>query len=293
MSNTPGLTPANFLMADETEDNYTSAAVTYSLPEGPPDIIIDFLIPSTAVAMDITGNPNGVVANVEVFSGATSLGSFPVAGTGAGTFFGFESTGALITRVEIDGGSYNGVDNIAYSRPCENFEDANLMPAQFTQIPGNVIDSYTNDAVFSPGDIVQWPPRHPVTPGNLYMTTAGFANYTSDTITYGNNNAGGPELNIYFPNGAGYFSFDLTGNPDGAQALVSVYSGSTFVDSAVFNGTAAGTFVLGFSPPTRSPSSPSTTPGAGGFNGVDNVCFGSLRDLRGVQLAPGGFTSPP
>ncbi|MEQ8769684.1 MAG: EF-hand domain-containing protein [Phycisphaerales bacterium] len=291
-SSTPGSDPANFLMADEANTNYSSATVTYGSPQGPPDIIIDFLVPSTAIGLDVVGSPAGTAASVEVFSGETSLGVFPVnAAAGPGTFFGYESFGAPITRVEIDGGSFNGVDNIAYSRLCENFEDADLASGDFLQIVGDVIDRDTNDGVFSRGDIAPFLSVIPETSGNMFMTTSGFANYTSDAVTYGNNNAAGHELEILFSNGASEIDFDLTGNPDGSVATISLFSVGNFVASADFAGTGAGTNVGIFSPDQPITRITIDNTGTGGFNGVDNICFDPCETFEEFVLDPGGLDS--
>ncbi len=289
-------TATNMFVSSAGALNYTSKAVSYSSgSSASPEITIDFLKPSTAVALDVTSNPDGLTVNVTVFSGETALGTFPVVGSGAGTFFGFETFDRPVTRVELsqNSGDFFGVDNVAWSGLCENFEDANLGFGDFTGIIGNVIDRNTDDGVFSAGDIVPFLRVTPEAAGNMFMTTNGFANYVTDTVTYGGNNAAGHELRVDFLHGTRSVFMDLTGNPDGSVAQITAFNadGAQLASFPVAGTGAGATFGITNS---VNPISHITIDNnnAGGFNGVDNICFDPCENFEEFRLAPGDFEFP-
>lgn len=108
--------------------NYTSHAVSFfGGNTAGPKITID-LAPGVAyaLAMDVTSNPEGRQVTVELFSGASLLGSYEVVGSGAGTFFGVDSNAGPITRVTMTGANFFGVDNVAFAVPAPGA--AGLLP---------------------------------------------------------------------------------------------------------------------------------------------------------------------
>lgn len=97
--------------------NYVSHAISYSWANtSRPEITIDLLDGDViAFATDLTSNPSGLDLDLELFSGATSLGVYTVNNVqGSGTFFGALSDASPITRVTVQSqGYYFGVDDIA------------------------------------------------------------------------------------------------------------------------------------------------------------------------------------
>ncbi|MEZ6319102.1 MAG: GC-type dockerin domain-anchored protein, partial [Phycisphaerales bacterium] len=148
--------------------NYVTDTITYGSDKTGPELELDFAGGASMVSMDITGNPDGAVANVEVFSGPTSLGVFPVAGTGAGTPFTYSSA-QPITHVTIDNPTanvnFNGVDNVCFVKagaagvcPCDldgngilNLDDISLFASAF--IGGNLIADLDGNGILNLDDI--------------------------------------------------------------------------------------------------------------------------------------------
>ncbi len=101
--------------------NYTSHAISYNYNDTVgPEITIDLTNNNVfGFAMDVTGNPENTLVAVDVYADDMLLGSFELAGTGAGTFLGFSSDTNIITRVTLTGiDDYFGVDNIAFAVPA-------------------------------------------------------------------------------------------------------------------------------------------------------------------------------
>lgn len=106
----------NMLICAAGFANYTSDTVSFNVPNtASPQIAISFLGGQRAIAFDVTSNPDFGSVRLDVFSGASLLGSFSVVGVGSGTFFGVSSDSDLITHVNMTGLPFFGVDNIAFT----------------------------------------------------------------------------------------------------------------------------------------------------------------------------------
>jgi len=112
-----GTAPDNMVVSSPGVANYVSHAISYdSVSTSKPEITIELLGGDViAFAVDLTSNPSGNNLDVELFSGATSLGVSTVNNVqGSGTFFGALSDAGPITRVTVQSqGDWFGVDNIA------------------------------------------------------------------------------------------------------------------------------------------------------------------------------------
>jgi hypothetical protein len=100
--------------------NYVSHAISFNGSDTTrPQITVDFYNGNvSAFGLDLTSNPDGNNLTLNLFDGATLLGTFTVNNVqGAGTFFGASAT-EPITSVTIADGNFFGVDNIAFGSPA-------------------------------------------------------------------------------------------------------------------------------------------------------------------------------
>ena len=97
--------------------NYESHAISFDNSFDDPEITIEFLERGIGgFSFDLTSNPDGNDITVNLFSGASNLGSFLVNDVvGSGTFFGGFSDTDSITRIELSGANFFGVDNIRFA----------------------------------------------------------------------------------------------------------------------------------------------------------------------------------
>jgi len=97
--------------------NYESHVISFNVLSEEPQITIEFLDQGIGgFSFDLTSNPDGNDITVDLFSGASNVGSFLVDDVvGSGTFFGGFSDADSITRIELSGGSFFGVDNIRFA----------------------------------------------------------------------------------------------------------------------------------------------------------------------------------
>jgi len=159
--------------------------------------------------------------------------------------------------------------------PLEDFEAANLAPGDTATIE-SILDSTTSNAVFSPGDIVSGLQIvvAPSDSSNMFVSSAGFANYVSHAISYNSATPGEALITVNFlDEDVSAFALDVTSNPGGLTVTVSVYSFETLLDSFDVTGSGAGTF-LGIGSTTDLITRLELT-SESNFFGVDNVAFSS------------------
>ncbi len=135
-------------------------------------LVIDFSIPVRAVGLDVYQFNAAGNVSIEVFGQSGALGSASVPTSLAGAFFGVYSSSANITQIVIDDSDIvPGIDDIEFGVPgapvlnyfgsrlafgnaypglaVEDFEEG-TPDTNF----GSPLDSTTNNAIFSPGDIL-------------------------------------------------------------------------------------------------------------------------------------------
>lgn len=163
--------------------------------------------------------------------------------------------------------------NAAYPvQSFEDFEEAQVPPGGSAAMTGP-LNAATSNAIFLPGQIVAGLSISTNTPftDNLFVSSAGFANYTSKAISYNFPGTGSPELTAALSGGS-YFgcALDVTSNPAGQSVTVSFYSGAVLLGSQVVVGTGAGTF-LGVT--ADEPITSVTLTAPTDYFGFDNIAF--------------------
>lgn len=168
--------------------------------------------------------------------------------------------------------------NIAFpGLPVEDFEEARVPNGAFAQM-ANPLDQFTNNAVFSPGEIlgglrITVGSSAIIGPNNLFVGGAGFANYTSKAISYNGGDTTSPEITLSFFNGnVTAFGLDLTSTPNGNNVTLSLFSGTANLGSFTVNNVqGAGTFFGASS--ASAPITSVTLTSLSNFFGVDNIAF--------------------
>ena len=164
--------------------------------------------------------------------------------------------------------------------PVETFEAANVGPAPWASFPGP-LDKFTSNDVFSPGQILDGlritTGVSSISSSNVFVSSAGFANYTSHAISYRFGDTPGPELAISLYNGnVTALGLDVTSNPDGHNVTLELFSSSGSLGSyVVSNAQGSGTFIGFFSP---DPILSVQLTGSADFYGVDNIAFNAVPE---------------
>jgi opacity protein-like surface antigen len=165
----------------------------------------------------------------------------------------------------------------------EDFEEATV-PAGSAEVMDGPLDSTTNNATFSTGDIVNGLRIDVAAAGslNLGIAAAGFATYVSDNVSFGNSDTPSPEITVsFYNNDVSGFGLDLTSNPNGNTVSLTLFSGATSLGTFnVPNVQGAGTFFGAFSDNLSQPITRIELSGPS-FFGVDNIAFGT-----GATAAP-------
>jgi hypothetical protein len=170
--------------------------------------------------------------------------------------------------------------------PVETFESATVGPAPWSFFPGP-LDKFTSNDVFSPGQILDGlritTGVSPTSSSNLFVSTAGFANYTSHAISYRLADTTPPELTISLYNGnVTSLGLDVTSNPDGHNVTLELFSSSGSLGSfVVSNAQGSGTFIGFFS---SDPILSVQLTGSADFYGVDNIAFNPVPEPNQVAL---------
>jgi formylglycine-generating enzyme required for sulfatase activity len=131
--------------------------------------------------------------------------------------------------------------------PLEDFEEARVADGN-TALMSNPLDSGTNNAIFSPGEIID---GLRITVGtsshgtkNLFLSSRGFATYVSHAISFQYPDTSTPQMTLdFYRQNARAFAFDLTSNPNGNTVTIAVFSGASNLGQfSVPNVQGSGTF---------------------------------------------------
>ena len=179
----------------------------------------------------------------------------------------------------------------------EDFEEAAVPDGSFANLDATSLDaatlgtdvSFNNfGTVFVPGDIVAGL-RVGVAggSGNMFVSSPGFANYTSHAISYESSATAQPEITVDFlaPSNLA-FALDVTGNPAGTLVDVEVFDANGSLGVFQVSGTGAGTFI-GFSSTTAVTRVTLTGVASNDFFGVDNIAFIPAPGAAGLLAAAG------
>lgn len=188
-------------------------------------------------------------------------------------------------------GSRAGFDLAHPSAAFEDFEAANVADFSVAAMAGP-LDSTTNNAIFSAGDIVaglRISTGIPVLTGdpvNMIISGPGFATYVSHAVSYRFSTTSSPEITVDFLNGnVRAFGLDLTSNPNGRTVTVNAFSGASLVGSfQVVNVQGAGTFFGLFDDAGVITRLELT--GSADFFGVDNIAFSSMPPVAPTVPEP-------
>ena len=164
----------------------------------------------------------------------------------------------------------------------EDFEEANVADGWSSLMTGP-LNSTTNNAIFSSGDIVAGLEINVAGTNNMFISAPGAYTYTSHAISYNNPSTLAPEIVIDFTSSVNHFGLDLTSNPNGNTLTLTLFSGLDNLGSFnVSNVVGGGTFFGVYS--DLSITSVEIT-GNADYWGVDNISFGAASVPEPSSLA--------
>ena len=176
----------------------------------------------------------------------------------------------------------------------QDFSAAKVADGNFG-LMANPLDSSTNNAIFSPGDIkdglrITVGPSI-ISPDNLFIAGKGFANYVRKAISYNGPDTPSPKMTVsFYNNNVNAFGLDLTSNPDGNTVHLELFSGAKDLGGITVNNVkGAGTFIGAFEDDLSMPITRVELNSPGNFFGFDNVEFGPASVPEPTSLALGAI----